>query len=438
LPGSEFTTLPTTLKVLLVGSGGREHAMAAALSKSPLLNQLLIAPGNAGTSALGENVPVAINDVPGLVALAQEREVDLVVVGPEAPLADGLADDLKAVGISVFGPSASAARIESSKSWAKRLMALHGIPTAGFATFQSIQESMSHIDTLPEGPVVVKADGLAAGKGVIIAASRAEASEAVAEMIRGQMFGDAGSTVVIEECMEGPEVSVFAFVDGRTVSNEVSACDYKRAYDDDAGPNTGGMGAYTPPEFWTPELAARIRAEVLEPAAAAMDAEGASFTGILYAGLMLTESGPRVIEFNCRFGDPEAQVVLSRLETDLLEIASAAANGQLDQVDVQWSDQAAVCVVMASGGYPGSYETGELISGLSDVLDPVQVIHAGTKAGDDETVLTAGGRVLDVVSTGSDIAEARRNAYAGVSSISFDRAEYRTDIAERAVDSKAL
>jgi phosphoribosylamine--glycine ligase len=257
-------------------------------------------------------------------------------------------------------------------------------------------------------------------------------------MIRGQMFGDAGSTVVIEECMEGPEVSVFAFVDGRTVSNEVSACDYKRAYDDDAGPNTGGMGAYTPPEFWTPELAARIRAEVLEPAAAAMDAEGASFTGILYAGLMLTESGPRVIEFNCRFGDPEAQVVLSRLETDLLEIASAAANGQLDQVDVQWSDQAAVCVVMASGGYPGSYETGELISGLSDVLDPVQVIHAGTKAGDDETVLTAGGRVLDVVSTGSDIAEARRNAYAGVSSISFDRAEYRTDIAERAVDSKAL
>jgi phosphoribosylamine--glycine ligase len=257
-------------------------------------------------------------------------------------------------------------------------------------------------------------------------------------MILGQMFGDAGSTVVIEECMEGPEVSVFAFVDGRTVSNEVSACDYKRAYNDDAGPNTGGMGAYTPPEFWTPELAARIRAEVLEPTAAAMDAEGAPFTGILYAGLMLTESGPRVIEFNCRFGDPEAQVVLSRLNTDLLEIANAAANGQLDQVDVKWSNQAAVCVVMASGGYPGSYKTGELISGLSGVSDPVQVFHAGTKESDDETVLTAGGRVLDVVSTGSDISEARRSAYAGVASISFDRSEYRTDIAARAVDAKAL
>lgn len=423
------------MKVLLVGSGGREHAMAAALSKSPLLDQLLIAPGNAGTSALGENVPVSMGDVSGLVALAQERAVDLVVVGPEAPLADGLADELKKVSIPVFGPSAAAARIESSKSWAKRLMARHGVPTAGFATFQSIQESMSHIDTLPEGPVVVKADGLAAGKGVIIAESRREASDAVAEMIRGQMFGEAGSTVVIEECMEGPEVSVFAFVDGRTVSNEVSACDYKRAYDDDEGPNTGGMGAYTPPEFWTPELATRIRAEILEPIAAAMDSEGSSFTGILYAGLMLTESGPRVIEFNCRFGDPEAQVVLSRLETDLLEIAQQAANGRLDQIDVQWNDQAGVCLVMTSGGYPGAYETGKLISGLSSVSGSAEVFHAGTVEGDDGTVLTAGGRVLNVVARGSDIAEARLNAYNAARGISFDGAEYRTDIAVRAVES---
>ncbi|MDP6822401.1 MAG: phosphoribosylamine--glycine ligase [Dehalococcoidia bacterium] len=426
------------MKVLLIGSGGREHAMAVALCKSPLLNQLLIAPGNAGMAPLGENVPVPVDDIPGIVSLARERNVDLVIVGPEAPLADGLADALKAIGIPVFGPTRSAARIESSKSWAKRLMARHGIPTAGFATFQSIRESMSHIDTLPEGPVVVKADGLAAGKGVIIAESRREASDAVAEMIRGQMFGDAGSTVVIEEYMEGPEVSVFAFVDGRTVSNEVSACDYKRAYDGDSGPNTGGMGAYTPPEFWTPELAARIRAEILEPTAAAMDAEGASFTGILYAGLMLTESGPRVIEFNCRFGDPEAQVVLSRLGTDLLEIASAAANGKLNELDVRWNDQAAVCVVMASGGYPGPYETGKLISGLSGVSDPVEVFHAGTATGEDETTLSAGGRVLDIVARGSDVTEARSSVYDAVMAITFEGAEFRTDIAARAVGSQAL
>ncbi len=412
--------------------------MAAALCKSPLLNQLLIAPGNAGTAALGENIQVPVDDISRIVSLAGERNVDLVVVGPEAPLADGLADALKDAGIPVFGPTQSAARIESSKSWAKRLMARHGIPTAGFAAFQSIRESMSHIDTLPEGPVVVKADGLAAGKGVIIAGSRREASDAVAEMIRGQMFGDAGSTVVIEEFMEGPEVSVFAFVDGRTVSNEVSACDYKRAYDGDSGPNTGGMGAYTPPEFWTPELAARIRAEILEPTAAAMDSEGAPFTGILYAGLMMTESGPRVIEFNCRFGDPEAQVVLLRLDTDLLEIASAAADGKLNELDVHWNNQAAVCVVMASGGYPGPYETGKLISGLSGVSEPAEVFHAGTATGKDETTLTAGGRVLDVVARGPDVTEARSSVYDAVMSITFEGAEFRTDIAARAVDSPAL
>jgi len=425
------------LKVLLVGSGGREHAMATALSKSPLLDELLISPGNAGTVSLGENVPVSISDVPGIVSLARERNVDLVIVGPEAPLADGLADELKVAGIPVFGPSQSAARIESSKSWAKQLMARHGVPTAGFATFHNVQESLQHIHALNEGPIVVKADGLAGGKGVIIAESRKEASEAVSEMIHGRMFGDAGATVVIEECMEGPEVSVFAFVDGRTVSNEVSACDYKRAYDGDAGPNTGGMGAYTPPEFWTPELATQIRAEVLEPIAAAMDAEGASFTGILYAGLMLTESGPRVIEFNCRFGDPEAQVVLSRLETDLLEIALAAANGKLDQIDVQWNDRASVCVVMASGGYPGSYETGKPISGLSGLPGTVEVFHAGTIEGEDGTVLTAGGRVLDIVASGADIFEARSTAYTAAQAIKFEGAEYRQDIATRAVKSPA-
>ncbi|HIF13169.1 MAG TPA: phosphoribosylamine--glycine ligase [Dehalococcoidia bacterium] len=425
------------MKVLLVGSGGREHAMAAALSRSPLLDQLLIVPGNAGTASLGENVLLSISDVPGIVSLAEDRSIDLVIVGPEAPLAEGLADELKVAGIPVFGPSQSAARIESSKSWAKELMARHGVPTAKFATFHNVQESLQHIHALNEGPIVVKADGLAAGKGVIIAGSRKEASKVVTDMMHGGLFGDAGATVVIEECMEGPEVSVFAFVDGKTVSNEVSACDYKRAYDGDIGPNTGGMGAYTPPEFWTPELAMQIRVEILDPIATAMDAEGASFTGTLYAGLMLTESGPRVIEFNCRFGDPEAQVVLSRLETDLLEIALAAANGKLDQIDVQWNDRAAVCVVMASGGYPGSYETGKPISGLASISGDTQVFHAGTVEGENGTVLTAGGRVLDVVARGSDIFEARMTAYAATQAINFEGVEYRRDIATRAVKSPA-
>ena len=426
------------MRVLLVGSGGREHAMAAALCESPSLDQLLIAPGNAGTDALGENVPLAADDISGIVSLARERQVDLVVVGPEAPLAGGLADALTAEEIPVFGPTRAAARIESSKSWAKRLMARHGIPTAGFATFQTIHESMAHIDTLPEGPVVVKADGLAAGKGVIIAESRKQASEVVAEMIRGQMFGEAGSTVVIEECLEGPEVSVFAFVDGRTVSNEVVACDYKRAYDGEMGPNTGGMGAYTPPEFWSPELSARIRAEVLEPCAAAMDAEGAPFRGVLYAGLMLTDSGPRVIEFNCRFGDPEAQVVLARLDSDLLEIANAAANGRLAEVEVRWNDRAAVCVVMASGGYPGPYKTGRRITGLDDIPAGARVFHAGTSKDRDGSTVTAGGRVLGIVADGTDLAEARSAVYSAISAISFDDAEYRTDIAARALDAATL
>ncbi|MCH7593972.1 MAG: phosphoribosylamine--glycine ligase [Chloroflexi bacterium] len=426
------------MRVLLVGSGGREHAMGFALAGSPLLEQLLIAPGNAGTAALGENVPVAADDVPGIVSLARERRVDLVIVGPEAPLADGLADALAAEDIPVFGPTRAAARIESSKSWAKGLMVRHGIPTAGFAAFQSIHESMAHIDTLPEGPIVVKADGLAAGKGVIIAESRQQATDAVAEMIRGQMFGEAGSTVVIEEFLQGPEVSVFAFVDGRTVSNEVAACDYKRAYDGDAGPNTGGMGAYTPPEFWSPELAARVRAEVLEPCAAAMDSEGSPFRGILYAGLMLTDSGPRVIEFNCRFGDPEAQVVLARLDTDLLEIANAAASGRLADIDVQWNDRAAVCVVMASGGYPGHYETGRPITGLDAVPEGARVFHAGTSNTNDGVTVTAGGRVLGVVADGTDVAGARSAAYGAISTVSFQGAEYRTDIAARAVDAAAL
>ena len=398
------------------------------------MDELLIAPGNAGTAGLGENVPVSDADVPGIVSLARDRSVDLVVVGPEVPLANGLADALGDADIKVFGPTRAAARIESSKSWAKRLMARHGIPTAGFATFQSIHESLAHIDTLPEGPVVVKADGLAAGKGVIIAESRQQAGEAVAEMIHGQMFGEAGSTVVIEECLDGPEVSVFAFVDGRTVSTEVAACDYKRAYDGEKGPNTGGMGAYTPPEVWSPALAARIRAEVLEPTAAAMDAEGSPFRGILYAGLMLTTTGPRVIEFNCRLGDPEAQVLMPRLDSDLLEIASAVASGRLSEIDVRWNDRAAVCVVMASGGYPGTYVTGKPITGLENVPEGSRVFHAGTAVADDGTIATSGGRILGVVADAVDIASARSNAYDAISTITFEGAEYRTDIAARAVD----
>ncbi len=424
------------MNVLVIGNGGREHALAWKLSQSRDADQIFVAPGNGGTAALGTNLPISDSDIPALIAAAREHDIGMTVVGPEAPLAAGLVDAFEAADLPVFGPSKAAARIESSKAWAKEFMGRHGIPTATHRTITSLDEADSFLSTVCTGPVAVKADGLAAGKGVVMAADKVEAILAAKAMLDGQ-FGDSGSSVVIEEAMTGPEVSVFAFVDGETVSAEVAACDYKRVGDGDTGLNTGGMGAYTPPEFWTPDLATEIRGKILEPAARGMASEGSPFKGILYAGLMVTPTGPKVVEFNCRLGDPDGSLVLPRLESDLLDVCVAVSEGRLAGTDVSWSDSAYVSVVMASGGYPGGYETGKVISGVDLAGPGALIFHAGTALSEDGELTTAGGRVLAAVAGGANVAEARRGAYAAVGKIGFEDAIYRSDIGERAATSAA-
>ena len=425
------------MKILVVGSGAREHALVWKLSQTNTSNQLFVTPGNPGAGELAEKFDVTAEDIPGVVNRARVIEADLVVIGPEAPLAAGLADELEQAGISAFGPSAAAARIESSKGWAKGLMQRHGIPTARSESFGTPNEAMEYVSTLPEASFVVKADGLAAGKGVVVPETFEEAEQAVFDMLGENKPGDAGSTILIEERLFGTEVSVFAFIDGETVSAEIAACDYKCVGDGDTGPNTGGMGAYSPPEFWKPDLAAQIRREILEPTARAMAAEGCPFRGVLYAGLMVTSAGPKVIEFNCRFGDPESQVILPRLTTDLATICRATADGRLSDVPVTWGGPAHVCVVMASGGYPGPYETGVPISGISQPGSSGIVFHAGTDYGPSGDIVTAGGRVLSTVGSGASMGEARDQAYEVASQITFKGAHFRTDIAERAVTQTA-
>ena len=422
--------MPKPMNVMVVGSGGREHALVWKLSQSRRTEKIYAAPGNGGTAALATNLPISDTDIPALVAAAEEHAIDLTIVGPEAPLAAGLVDAFTEAGLKAFGPTAAAARIESSKVWSKNLMTKYGIPTADYQRVDNPEEAMAYLSRLPDGPVAVKADGLAAGKGVIMAADHAEAIHAAISMFEGQ-FGDAGRSVVLEEVLQGPEVSVFAFVDGEHVSAQVSACDYKRIGDGDTGLNTGGMGAYTPPEFWDDELAETVRTTIMERAATAMIAEGCPFTGVLYGGVMVTAQGPKVIEFNCRFGDPDGSLVLPRLESDLLEICLAAVEGRLGEHPVSWSDRSYVSVVMASGGYPEKYETGKIISGVDSANSSALVFHAGTKITDEGTV-TAGGRVLAVAASGTNIREARASAYRAVEKISFEGAVYRTDIAERA------
>lgn len=419
------------MRVLVVGNGGREHALAWKLAQSPLVSELLIAPGNAGTATLGENVQVKAEDVDGLLTLALDRQVDLTVVGPEAPMVDGIADRFTGSGLKIFAPTASAARIEGSKSWAKDLMRRCKVRTAQAESFDNSEDALAYIHSRPEGSFVIKADGLAAGKGVLLPDTYQEATNAIVSMIDGNAFGHAGDRLLIEERMSGPEVSVFAFVQGEHVSAEVAACDYKRVYNADEGPNTGGMGAYTPPEFWTPELAATIRREVLEPVARGMVEDGTPYSGVLYAGLMLTEDGPSVIEFNSRFGDPECEVLMPLLESDLAEICLAVAEGRLPESEVRWGNTAHVCVVMTSGGYPGKYRTGMPISGLDD--ENGLVFHAGTALNDSGETVTSGGRVLVAVGSGNDVVQARDAAYATVEKISFEREHHRTDIAERAI-----
>ena len=413
------------MKVLVIGGGGREHAIVHALKKSPKVDHIWCAPGNGGIAQEAECVEIKATDIDGVVAFAKAQRPDLVMVAPDDPLALGMVDALEEAGIRAFGPRKNAAVIEGSKSFAKELMKKYGIPTASYAVFE---ESTAAIDYIRRNgaPIVVKADGLALGKGVTVAMTEEEAVAAVRDAIDGHAFGGAGARVVIEEYLTGPEVSVLAFVDGKHLKTMPSAQDHKRAYDGDAGPNTGGMGAFSPSRFYTEEIAAVCMETIFQPTVAAMAKEGRPFKGVLYFGLMLTPKGPKVIEYNARFGDPETQAVLSRLETDLFDIFNAVIDEKLDEIEIHWADNAACCVCMASGGYPKAYEKGKEITGLADVKDSF-VFHAGT-AVRGGTFVTSGGRVLGVTAVAPTLEEAIRKAYADVEKIHFEAAHYRRDI----------
>ena len=424
------------MNVLLVGSGAREHALAWKLRQSPKLTDLFIAPGNAGTAALGVNLPPKASDVEGLTRAAKENRCELVLVGPEDPLARGLVDRLAVEGIAAFGPSQSAARIESSKAFAKALMERHGIPTARTAVFSNRTDARNHIEGL-EKPPVVKADGLAGGKGALICDTKAEALRAIDMMMGEQaVFGAAGRTVVIEERLSGREVSAHAFSDGRTTLPMPYSCDYKRALDGDEGANTGGMGAYSPPAWLDADTARAIDEGITTAAINAMMDDGAPYRGILYPGIMITPDGPKVLEYNCRLGDPEAQALLPRLKTDLLEICLAVADNRLQEMKIEWSEQACVAVVLASGGYPEEYQTGFPISGLAQMEPDAMVFHAGTALAEDGSVVTSGGRVLTVAALGDTLTEARAKAYRNVQHIHFSLCHYRGDIAAPAQEAR--
>ena len=416
------------MKILIVGSGGREHALAWKLAQSPLVEEIFIAPGNAGTGLIGTNVPIAVEDVAGLVAFAREKGIGLTAVGPEIPLALGLVDAFQAAGLTVFGPAQAAAQLETSKAFAKAFMQEVGIPTAVSATFTDYQQAANY---LPDGPVVVKASGLAAGKGVIVCDNRAEAEAALRQIMLDREFGPAGDEVIIEERLSGPEVSLLAFCDGQTAVPLPPARDHKRAYDGDLGPNTGGMGVYAPPPDVDAALVDHIMRTVIQPAVDGMARRGAPYVGVLYAGIMLTAVGPKVLEFNCRFGDPETQALLPLLDGDLAEILLACAAGRLTPEMVRVHSGACATVVMAAPGYPGTYPKGLPITGLEAVPEEVVVFHAGTHHADGQ-IVTSGGRVLCVSALGADLATAVSRAYAGVAAIHFDGAHYRTDIGREA------
>ncbi len=412
------------MKVLVIGGGGREHAVVTALAKNKTIDKLYAAPGNGGIAALAECVDIKATDVEGVVRFSEENGIDFVVVTPDDPLMLGMVDALTAHGIKAFGPDKKAAIIEGSKVFSKRLMRKYGIPTADFEVFDDYDKAVAYVRQ-KGAPIVVKADGLALGKGVVVAQTEQEAIDALREIMCDRIFGDSGKEVLIEECLYGREISVLAFTDGETVVPMRSAQDHKRAYDGNKGPNTGGMGAISPSPVFTDELKKECMEKIFLPTVKAMKAEGRPFKGVLYFGLMMTENGVMVIEYNARFGDPEAQVVIPLLKTDLFEIMNAVADGKLDRISVEFSDEAAVCVVIASGGYPKKYEKGYEISGLGDV--DCTVYHAGTALRDGKTV-TAGGRVLDVTALGKTLEEARQKVYSEVGKISFRDSFYRTDI----------
>ena len=457
------------MKVLVIGKGGREHAIAWKLSKSPRISQLLCAPGNAGTDSaarripisnveyvigrsfvqqdnfrfavvepeipravpVARNVPVSETDVDGLLAFASKARIDFTVVGPEAPLAAGIVDKFQEEGLSIFGPSQSAAQIESSKSFAKDLMARASVPTAQAEVFHHFEAARAYVKWVTP-PVVIKADGLAAGKGVVVANTTEQALLALQAQMVDRVFGTAGETVLIEEHLQGPELSVFAFVDGKRLSPLVAAVDYKRVGDGDSGPNTGGMGAYSPPlnDLWNDDIERSARTDIMEPVVAALATEGCPYVGILYAGLMLTRDGLKVIEFNCRLGDPEAQVILPRIETDLLDLMLATVEGNVDSAPLRVSPEPCVGVVVASGGYPDAYETGFSVAGLNETHDDVTIFHAGTKFDENEETVTDGGRVLTVSGSGATHKEARHRAYSAAEKTTFEGSFFRGDIAD--------
>jgi len=416
------------MKILVIGSGGREHALLWKLSQSPRVTSLLCAPGNAGTATIATNHPVAATDLSALVALAKAEKVDLTIVGPDDPLAAGVVDLFHAEGLRVFGPVAAAARLEASKSFAKEFMVRHGIPTPGSATFSDSAAALAHCATASY-PLVVKADGLALGKGVVIAQNREEAATAVRQSMIEKVFGDAGNTVVIEEFLTGPECSIHALVDGKGYALFPDAKDHKRALDGDQGLNTGGMGTISPSREVDAAMQGRIRAEILDPFVRGLAADGLPFSGMLFPGLMMTPNGPKVLEFNCRFGDPETQSLMRRLKSDLLDLIEATIAGKLSSATPDWDTRAAVCIVLASGGYPGPIEKGKVITGIEAAsADPdVVVFHAGTALKDGK-VVTNGGRVLGVTALGSTLEEARAKAYAAAEKISFEGKQIRRDI----------
>ncbi len=416
------------MKVLVVGGGGREHTLVWKISQSPLVEKIYCAPGNGGIANLAECVDIGATDIDKVVKFAEDHAIDLTVVAPDDPLVLGMVDALEAKGLRAFGPNKDAAIIEGSKVFSKDLMKKYGIPTANYEVYEHSKDAIDYLKNV-SFPTVVKAEGLALGKGVIIAQNYEEAVDAVNDIMEDKKFGEAGNRVVIEEFLTGPEVSVLSFTDGKTVVPMVSAQDHKRALDNDEGLNTGGMGTFTPSRTYTPEIAEYCMDKIFKPTVEAMNQEGRKFKGVLYFGLMLTADGMKVIEYNARFGDPETQVVLPRLKTDLVEIFNAVIDEKLSEIDVAWEDNAAVCVVTASGGYPVKYEKGYPIEGIdnAETMEGVTVFHAGTKL-DGDTVVTAGGRVLGVTALGSNLDEAIKQAYKAVEKISFKDMHFRTDI----------
>ena len=422
------------MRVLVIGGGGREHALVWKISQSPKVTEVFCAPGNAGTATIANNVPIAADQIDQLLEFAQENEIGLTVVGPEQPLVMGIVDRFQEKGLRIFGPSARAAELEGSKAFSKNIMEKYSLPTAEYEIFTSHEKARRYIDK-ETGPIVVKASGLAAGKGVILCRNAEEGRHAVDTIMKDKLFGSAGDEVVIEEFLQGQEVSVLAFTDGNTVLLMDSAQDHKAALDGDQGPNTGGMGAYSPAPVFTDIMRQKVRDKIMFPLIRAMKAEGRSYQGILYAGLMLTKHGPKILEFNARFGDPETQPLLVRMESDIVPLFEACIDGTLEQCDLKWKPENAVCVVMAAKGYPGSYEKGKEISGLDEAgaLPDVVVFHAGTK-GESGKVLTNGGRVLGITATGPDTPSAIAKAYEAVSKIKWDGIHYRKDIGARGKD----